>query len=322
MTAPYRNGFQTFVNNDLPPAIAGDFAGANIRASVLGGPGQFVAPPAGTTVGVFAWFDPVTGFATNYYKPNTLLGFIHRDNQGLITAFLGQSTMQVVPGNMVTGMNRGDFWGLFAGGGSVGQKVYADPVTGALTANVTGQGVQGSYTTAAVSGGVLTTTDANLTGSAAAVGQVVTGGTLPEGTYIASAGAVGGGTHAWNLANLNGYAIPNNASFTVTNTGVQETPWKLVQAVDAGASFTASIAAPTGPAQDAVMTVTAVGSGVLNVGDFINNAAFPAQANVQILQQLTGAAGSTGTYLVNYGAVVGSSAFTAVQGQLGKITDW
>src|SRR5882724_8155491 len=109
-----RTGFQSFVNNELPIAVAGDFASANPRASVVGGPGAYVAPQAGTTVGVFAWFDPSTGIASNYFKPNSFLAFVHRENQALITAFLGIASAQVVPGEMVTGQIQGDYYGIFA----------------------------------------------------------------------------------------------------------------------------------------------------------------------------------------------------------------
>lgn len=313
---PLRTGFQSFVNNELPIAVAGDFASANPRASVIAGPGAFVAPAAGTTVGVFAWFDPATGIASNYYKANAFLGFIHRENQGLITAFLGISTMQVVQGNMVTGLDQGDFYGVFAGGASVKQKVYVDPVTGALTGAATGGSVTGSYTASTVTAGVLTTTDANLTGTAAAVGQVVTGGTLPEGTYIASSGGTGSGTHLWNLANVNGTAIGNQGSFTSSEFGIQETSFTVASAVRANASVTAAIAA-TG-----VMTVSAVGSGTLDAGQFLTGTGLPASANAQILYQITGTVGGTGTYQTNYNAVIGSETITSSEGQIGAITSW
>lgn len=313
---PLRTGFQTFVNNQLPIGVPGDFASANPRASVIGGPGAFVAPPAGTTVGVFAWFDPVTGLATNYFKPNAFLGFVHRENQGLITTFLGISTMQVVPGNMVSGMDQGDFLALFAGGATVKQKVYADPVTGALTAGATGGSVTGSYTASTVTAGVLTTTDANLTGTAAAVGQAVTGGTLPEGTYIASAGAVGGGLHAWNLANANGTAIANQGAFTSSQFGVQETGFAVASPVRANAQFTASIAA-TG-----LMTVTVLGSGVIDANQFIAGAGIPAAANAAILYQVSGTPGGVGVYQTNFNSIIASEAMSSNEGQIGAITSW
>lgn len=317
---PLRTGFQSFVNNELPKAVPGDFASCNPKATVVAGPGQYVAPPAGTTVGVFAWFDPVTGLATNYFKPNAFLGFIHRENQGLITLFLGIATMQVVPGNMVTGFSEGDFYGIFAGGASPKQKVYADPVTGGLTAGATGGSVTGSYTTSAVtSGGVLTTTDANLTGTAAAVGQVVTGGTLPEGTYIASSGGTGTGTHIWNLANLNGTAFVANASFTSTEYGVQETPWTVAEVVQPVATSSAASLAVTG-----ILTVGGSITGTWEAGQFIAGANIPVAANAVINFQISGTPGGAGTYQTSYipPTAITSEAMTSAEGQIGAMTSW
>jgi hypothetical protein len=79
-------------------------------------------------------------------------------------------------------------------------------------------------TAAAISAGVLTTTDANTAGVAITRGLKVTGGTVPAGTYIASAAGTGSGTHLWNLANDSNAAIPDNGSFDLT-----------VVAVDGGA---------------------------------------------------------------------------------------
>lgn len=47
-------GFQTKVNRQQAPAIAGDFASANPRASMLATEGTLVAGVSGVTVGVFA----------------------------------------------------------------------------------------------------------------------------------------------------------------------------------------------------------------------------------------------------------------------------
>lgn len=314
---PLRTGFQSFVNNELPIAVPGDFASTNPRASIVAGPGQFVAPAAGTTVGVFAWFDPVTGLATNYYKGNAFLGFVHRENQGLITLFLGIATMQVVPGHAVTGQEQGDYYGVFQAGASPKQKVYANPVTGALTAGATGGSVTGSYTASTVTASVLTTTDANLTGTAAAVGQVVTGGTLPEGTYIASSAGTGSGTHLWNLANANGTVIADQGSFTSSEFGIQETQFTVASVVPVDATSSAASIAATG-----VLTVGGSITGAFSAGQFLSGTGIPVAANAVILYQISGTPGGAGTYQTNYNAVIGSEAITATEGKIGAITSW
>lgn len=320
---PLRTGFQTFVNNELPDGVPGDFADVNPRASIDAGPGAFVAGIGGVTVGVFAWFDLVSGIATSYFRPNCVLGFVHRENNGLITVFLGIATMQVVPGNMVTGMSQGGYKGVFLGGANVGQKVYADPLTGALTAAAAAGGVTGLNTAGATvaAGGILTTTDADQTGSALAANQIVTGGTLPEGTYIASANGTGSGTHLWILANLNGTAIPVNATpFTLTNTGKQESNFKVSSPVAVNAVATGSSIDANG-----VLTVGTVTGGVFGAGQFLTDlsALIPVSANAQILYQLPGGTpGGAGTYQTNYNAVVASTTITGAQGQLGSFTTW
>ena len=331
---PNQPGFQTIVNNELPLGVLGDFAGANIRTSVPAPPFGYVAPGGGTLVGAFGWGDPSTKIASNYYKPNAMLGFVHRENQALITSFLGISTLTIPQGLRVTLYSQGDFLGLFTAGATVGQKVYADPVTGALTANATGNAVTASSTTAAITSSVLTTTDANNTGTPA-IGQAVTGGTVPEGTYIASSGGTGSGTHIWNLANVNGTAIPNNASFTVSLWGVFETPFYVASNVLVNATFTGSLAAPVAPAVGGILTVTTLAGGLIIPGQFLTatgGGGLLASQNVQVLNQLTyttpsqaNGGGGTGTYLTNYAgaaAVTSTNTFIGTQGQIGKISSW
>ncbi len=131
--AANRNGFQSVVNAQPAPAEPGDFASANPRTSVIAGAGAMKAAPAGLTVGLFAWADPATLLAYNVYAANRLLGFVHRENQGMITDFLGIASMLVPGGYPVTLMSRGDFWAFFAAPAAVGEAVYAVPATGVAT---------------------------------------------------------------------------------------------------------------------------------------------------------------------------------------------
>lgn len=229
-----RNGFQSFVLAQPAPAEAGDFAGTNPRTSTTAGPGGFVAESAGVVVGRFAWGDPATGLASNTRSSNTVLGFVHRENNAIITPFLLGSVLTVLAGLPVTLMSGGDFWAEFTAGAAIGVPVYANPTTGAASTS---------------SGG----------------GNILT-------------------------------------------------PFFVDTTVPIDASVTASIAATN------VMTVSAVGSGVLAVGQFLSGTGIP--ANTQITAQLTGTAGGTGTYATNLYAVVTSTTVTATQGQLAKISTW
>jgi hypothetical protein len=322
------DGFQSFVNNELPIGVAGDFAGANIRASVIAPPGGFVAAAEGVTIGTFAWGDPASKIASNYYVPNALLGFVHRENQGLITNFLGISTFIVQPGHEITLQSQGDYLGIFASGATVGQKVYADPVLGTLTAAATGQGVTANSTAASLATTGILTVGATLTGTLAP-GQAVYATGIPAGSYIGSQlSGTTGSTGTYQLINANGTAFPVVSSTTVYFAGVYETPFYVGSNVPVNATFTASIAAPVSPAVSGVMTVSAVAGGVLAAGQFLSATGLAASLNVTILSQLTATSpttgGGTGTYLVSYsgGAVTSTNTFVGTAGQLGKITSW
>lgn len=320
------DGFQTFVNKELPPGLPGDWAGANIRANFPAGPNAFVASPAGVTVGNMCWANPATGVATAYYQPNSAAAFVHREGQTVITTFLGVATMTILGGDAVTPQVQGDWWGLFASGGTAGQKVYANPLTGALTTNTTGNSVAGTITAASLATtGVLTV--GTITGTPLAVGQIITGAGVPPGSYIASLGTGSGGTGTYNLANLDGTAFSTVSSEAMAYAGVQETQFYLTQTIPANCSFTASLALPAAGVAYGVLTVTAIASGSLAPGQFISatgGGGLAASANVQILQQITGTAGSTGTYYVSAvpAVVTSTNTFSATQGQVGKISSW
>lgn len=324
------DGFQTFVNNPLPKGVPGDFAGANIRANVVAGAFAYYATPAGVQVGVGAWFNPATKQASNYYQGSAFKGFVHREGQTVITTFLGIASMGILSGEAVTGMAEGDFWGLFNAGATAAQKVYFDALTGALTSAATGGTVVGSNATGSITSSVYTSTDADQTGSAIAVNQVITGAGIPAGTYIASAAGTGSGTHLWNLANADGTAIANVTSEAIANHGAQESQYTVAENVTADTTFTASIAIPVAPSEYSIMTVTAIGSGSIVPGQWLSatgGGGLAGSLNVQVLEQLTAVSpaggGGTGTYLVTVSPVVTSTnTFVATQGKIGRISSW
>lgn len=311
-------GFQTFVNNLPPVGVQGDFAGANIRANVVASLNGFVATPAGVTVGYGCWADATYGLAASYYRPNSFMGFVHRNMQGLITTYLANSGLTIPGGDPVVPMADGDFWGYFVSIAAVGQKVYFNPVTGALTAAATGGSVTASNTSATTSGGNTLTLVGTTTGTVA-IGQAVVMAGLPAGTYITA----GSGT-SWTIANADGATIPNISTTAVSFFGVQESQFVVASPVVADASFTAALAVPTAPSLFGVLTVSAVASGTLVPGQWLSATGLPATANIQLLNQLTGTTGSTGTYLTtNTFYTIGStSSFAGTQGKLGKISSW
>lgn len=316
-----QTGFQTFVNNELPVGVAGDFAGANVRTSVLSSPFGYSAAPAGVTVGAFAWGNPANGIAANYYVNNAALGFVHRVNQAVITAFLGFNSMQIPSGMKVTLLDQGDFLGIFAAGATVGQKVYANPLTGLLTANATGNSVTANSTAASLATTGVLTVGATLTGTLA-VGQVVTGAGVPDGCYISSQlTGTAGSTGTYQLTNANGTAFPTVGAETMNFWGVQETAFFVASNVPVNAIATGStIAAPVAPATGGILTVGTVTQGNFVVGQFLSGGTIPASANVQLITLLSGTGGSGSTFLTNYTAAVASATLTGTQGQIGKIS--
>ena len=136
-------GFQTTVNLQQAPAVAGDFATANPRASFPAGEGQYVAAAPGVTVGRFAWIDATTGLVsdTGTGKPD---GFIHREQQALISVYLAETSNVVPQGFPVTVMRTGDYWATATvGADAKGQKVFAKLSDGTVQAGAAGATIAG-----------------------------------------------------------------------------------------------------------------------------------------------------------------------------------
>jgi hypothetical protein len=134
-------GFQSTIHNDPNPAVAGDFASANPQASVLAGPGTFVAGTGGCNVGVFGFAD-ANGLVTNAGS-GAPTGFVHRDTQALITTWLAAASMNIPAGLPVTLMSAGDFWAQTLTTATVGQKVFASNTDGTVKTGAAGATVAG-----------------------------------------------------------------------------------------------------------------------------------------------------------------------------------
>lgn len=314
-------GFQTRVNQQPAPAAAGDFAGNNPRTSVTAPPGGYTVAPnfpavfggpllEALLVGRFAWANYTTGLMANYFQPGCLVGFVHRELQTIITEFLGEKRVGVQAGFPVTSHSQGDFWAdLAPGPDAAGLVIYADPVTGAASADVTGQGVKitGFTATVVAATGIITLIGAPTT---AAPGQIVAGVNLPPGTFIVSqlTGTTGqAGTYQLNQSP----AADISGAEAVTLYGKQETRWKLATPVAGKASFTGALAGTagatfTGVVAANVLTVSAL-TGQLHTGDLISGAGV---ASIPLGRQLTGFPGSVGTYSFIH-ADVGSEAMTS-----------
>lgn len=205
--------FPRTVQYQPAPAVEGDFASANPRASVLAGEAALVAGSAGVTVGRFAW---VSGNAANNFGSGAPAGFVHRELQAFITAWLGASSMLIPAARAMTLMNEGDFWVRPVNAATVGQKAFADTATGEVIAAAAGATIAAASVTAAISG---TTMTVSAVGSGTlAVGQALSGANVAPGTRITALGTGTGGTGTYTVS-----VSQTAASGTVTGGAAAET---------------------------------------------------------------------------------------------------
>lgn len=286
-----------FIQGDFPsqvgvipaPAVAGDFCDTNPRYSVDAGPGGLVAGSSGLFVGRFAWATDQyldadnAPAACNNFGAGLPTGFVHREQQGLITQYLSSNSMFIPQGFGVTLMSAAGLWvvnsgttvalpGMFAfanfanglaqfgAGGTVGS-------TGLGALSINGSiGAQLSTFNGSINGNVLT-----VFGTATQfipLGAVLSAGTaVPSGTFIVSqisgvSGSAGGATYALSNGGLSVLLSSMSVSYGVLTAG----------------TVTGGLLAPG-------MTITASGT------------ALP--ANSYIGQFGVGAGGGAGTYYIN-----------------------
>lgn len=148
-------GMQRVVNTQPAPAVAGDYCDQNPRSSVNSGPGGFRCGTAGVTIGNFAWavtagVDPSQApTIVNSTGSGPVTGFVHREQQGLITTYLTEYGMVIPAGFGVTLMNSGGFWMHNSGAGpaTVGQKAFANTADGSVQFANAGATVAGAVET-------------------------------------------------------------------------------------------------------------------------------------------------------------------------------
>lgn len=281
-------GFQRQVNLTQAPAVAGDFASSNPRATVLAGPGGLVAGAAGVTVGKFAWIDDdditVQSYGTTTGAPN---GFVHREQQGLITEYLGEASMHVPEGFPVVLHNQGDFWAKLAGANAavIGSAIYADYSNGDVCAVAAPAGASVTATIGSTNTGSLGSTfTATGTGTSLAVTALT--GYLAVGDVISGTG------------------VPANTTIVAQVSGT----------TGAAGTYTTSVATTA-----AAATVTSFGStikttvttGLISVGDTVSGGAgFPTGATV--VAQVSGTTGGAGVYTISAAGTAYTASATGV----------
>jgi hypothetical protein len=218
-------GFQAQVNQYPAPAVEGDFASDNPAASVVAGPGQFVAASNGVIVGRFAWAD-ANGLVSNA-GTGAPTGFVHRDLQALNFNLLSQATMVVPEGYPITLMSAGDFWARCTGPAAKGQKIFASLADGSLIADAAGSTVGAASVTGSITGTTLTVT---AVGSGTLVaGMEISGANVAPDTVITAFGTGTGGTGTYTVNNSQ-----TASSGTITGQAYVETKWFVGAPCDAG----------------------------------------------------------------------------------------
>ncbi len=356
-------GFQTQVNNNPAYAVAGDFATANPRSAVVAPEAGFVAGEGGVTVGKFAWVGVDGRTVYNHgTAPNAPDGFIHRDQQALITEYLGEASNIIPVGMPVTIQRTGDYYATVVGATAAtrGATIYADysngdVVIGSAPASVSATGLIGSTNTAALGATFTASADTDTTRLVVtavtgliSVGDKVSGTGITAGTTIVSqvSGTTGGaGTYQLSAVNSAsaatvtafgsvvkvtsttglisiGDTISGGAGFPVGATVVSQASGTtggagnyVLSAV--GSAYTASATGVT--TFGTVLDITAVSSGVLEVGDPVSGTGVPSGA--VITAQLSGTAGGVGIYRISVAATA-YAASTAITAVGGVVTTW
>jgi hypothetical protein len=302
--------FQTRVNLNNPYGVEGDFASANPRATALTPDGgALVVGPLGVTIGKFAWIESDGRTVTNSgQSPAQPDGFVHRDQQGLLTEYLQSAGMLIPPGFPVTLMRAGDFLAKNAGPGSLSRSssLYASYADGSV----------GSA--AGTAGSVTATLGSTNTGSLGSTNTAALGSTS-TGT------AVVGNSDQITLS-----AVTGLISIGDTVSGVGITPGTTILAFISGSSGGAGVYQLSAENTAAAATITSFGvtvhvtvtTGLISIGDTISGGAgFPVGATVAT-QLAGGTPGGAGTYTLTAPGTAYTASATGVTtfGSVVKLT--
>jgi hypothetical protein len=115
------------------------------------------------------------------------------------------------------------------------------------------------------------------------------------------------------------YATSGTGAASTTSGGNYSTPWYVVQAVPAAASFTGVIAASVNGVGE--LTVSAL-TGTLAIGQFVTGVGVPANLQITGWAGISGTYGAAGVYTVSNATAVSSVAMTANAGTVTKISTW
>ena len=281
-------GFPRQVNVVAAPAVLGDFCDSNPRFTVDAGAGAFVAGQNGVTVGAFAWAD-----STNRTVSNTgsgaPTGFVHRDQQAIITTYLADDTLTIYPGAPITLFNGGGFWALNTGTttSAIGNTVYANNANGQVTFNVAGTPPTSASVTAQLYANLIT--DATLAANSITAGSIsgttLTVATIGAGTVLAAGQTLSGGSSGTGYVDAN-TTIVNQLTGTAGGVGTYT--------VSISNNVTSTAISVSGGG----MTVTTMGTGTVAVGQTAT-ASSNLTAGTIVTAVGTGNGTNTGTYALS-----------------------
>ena len=298
-------GFPTQVNVVAAPAVAGDFASCNPRATVDASYGALVAGPNGLTVGRFAWVDS-SNLTANNTGSGAPTGFCRRDQKGLITAYLGDDTMSINAGSPATLFSAGDFWAKNDGAvtSAIGMIAYALNSTGQVAFNVAGTPPSAASCTggtvakivSATTGAAIPTTTPSMTASISGTTLTVTA--VASGTVVGIGQVLSGGSSSV------GY-VDANTTITGYGTGTGGTGTYTV-------SISNAVTSTTITASGGCMTLTGANTtGVFAVGQTLSVASSGSlTAGTTITGIVSAPGGAAGTYLLNQVAATAVTAGT------------
>lgn len=288
-------GFQSTVNAQPAPAVAGDFCSDNPRKMVLAGPGGLVSGPDGVTIGGFAWAtspDDANGTPAYVYSHGSGLptGLVYRNQQGLILTYLQQFGMTIPPGFQMALMDGGDMWVVNDGSApsQAGMKAFAFFANGKVCAKAAGANPD---------------TGGSATGSIAAGTGTFTGSingdtlTVTAKTNTPIIGALLSGTDGTN-AIITGTTIVSAISIDANGLGTyavsnfHETPVGSCTVTETYGIFTAASAL----------------TGTFGVGQALSGSGVTAGT---IITQLGTGSGGLGTYYVNLTQTAGSTTISS-----------
>lgn len=227
-------GFQTQVNIQPAPGIAGVKASANPAALYVTGPGGLVAGANGVAIAGFGWATPITN--GERVDSNAALvadgvvrypsGFVANTQQGNFTTYLAESGMAILAGQAMELVTRGDFWAkMLVAGAARGNRIFANLLDGTVCAAATGSTIAANTFTASFATNVMTVTVAPAL--PLKVGQAIVSAGVAAGTYIKALGTGTGGTGTYTLTTAPGTITAQAA----TGTDWIETPrWVALSA--------------------------------------------------------------------------------------------